>query len=225
VASTATNDAFGITEWRLANGARVVLKPTTFKDDEILFRAVSPGGTSLAPDQDFIAAATAPEVVEQGGLGAFRSVDLQKVLAGTTAAVRADIGTTEEGLAGGSSRRDLETMFQLIYLRFTAPRADPVAFGVLKDQLKVALANQQLMPESVFDDAVSAAVTQKPPARAAAHARTNRSDEPRQVARLLQGPVCGRQRLLVRLRRELRRGDDEAARGEVHRQPAVAAPD
>jgi zinc protease len=77
--------------------------------------------------------------------------------------VRADIGTTEEGLAGGSSRRDLETMFQLIYLRFTAPRADPVAFGVLKDQLKVALANQQLMPESVFDDAVSAAVTQNHP--------------------------------------------------------------
>jgi len=163
VAATATNDAFGITEWRLANGARVVLKPTTFKDDEILFRAISPGGTSLASDQDFIAAATAPEVVEQGGLGAFRSVDLQKVLAGTTAAVRADIGTTEEGLAGGSSRRDLETMFQLIYLRFTAPRADPVAFGVLKDQLKVALANQQLMPESVFDDAVSAAVTQNHP--------------------------------------------------------------
>ena len=163
VASTTSNDSFGITEWRLANGARVVLKPTTFKDDEILFRAISPGGTSLAPDQDFIAAATAPEVVEQGGLGGFRNVDLQKVLAGTTAAVRADIGTTEEGLAGGSSRRDLETMFQLIYLRFTAPRADPVAFGVLKDQLKVALANQQLMPESVFDDAVSAAVTQNHP--------------------------------------------------------------
>jgi zinc protease len=147
------------------------------------------------------------------------------VLAGTTAAVRADIGTTEEGLAGGSSRRDLETMFQLIYLRFTAPRADPVAFGVLKDQLKVALANQQLMPESVFDDAVSAAVTQNSPAGAAAHARAPRSDEPRQVARLLQGPFRRRQRLLVRLRRELRRGDDEATRGAVHRQPAVAAPD
>src|SRR5204862_995821 len=140
-----------------------VLKPTTFKDDEILFRAVSPGGTSLAPDQDFIAAATAPEVVEQGGLGAFRNVDLQKVLAGTTAAVRADIGTTEEGLAGGSSRRDLETMFQLIYLRFTAPRADPVAFGVLKDQLKVALANQRSMPETVFDQTLSAPLPQNPP--------------------------------------------------------------
>ena len=50
IATTSTNDALGITEWRLSNGVRVVLKPTTFKQDEILFRAVSPGGTSLASD-------------------------------------------------------------------------------------------------------------------------------------------------------------------------------
>jgi zinc protease len=163
VAATTTNEALGLTEWRLSNGVRVVLKPTKFKDDEVLFRAVSPGGTSLARDEDFIAAATAAEVVEQSGLGTFRNGDLQKVLAGTTAAVRADIGTTEEGLAGGSSIKDLETMFQLIYLRFTAPRADPVAFGVLKDQLKVAVANQQSMPETVFEDALTAALTQNHP--------------------------------------------------------------
>ena len=163
VAKATTSDASGITEWQLSNGLRVILKPTTFKADEILFRAVSPGGTSLARDQDFIAAATAPEVVEQGGLSTFRNTDLQKILAGTTAVVRADIGPTEEGLGGTSSRRDLETMFQLIYLRFTAPRADPVAFGVLKDQLKVAVANDQSMPETVFDQAVSAALTQNHP--------------------------------------------------------------
>ena len=160
VAKTTMNDAQGITEWQLSNGVRVVLKPTTFKQDEILFRAVSPGGTSLASDADFIPAATAAEVVEQGGLGTFRNIDLEKVLAGTTASVRADIGSTEEGLGGGSSGKDLETMFQLIYLRFTAPRPDPVAFGVLKDQLKVALANQRSMPETVFDEALSAALTQ-----------------------------------------------------------------
>ena len=163
VAKTSGNDALGITEWQLSNGARVVLKPTTFKQDEILFRAISPGGTSLASDADFIPAATAADVVEQGGVGAFRNIDLEKVLAGTTAVVRADIGATEEGLAGGSSGMDLETMFQLIYLRFTAPRADPVAFGVLKDQLKVAVANQRSMPENVFDEAVSAALTQNHP--------------------------------------------------------------
>jgi len=160
VATTTTNDALGITEWRLSNGARVVLKPTTFKQDEILFRAVSPGGTSLVSDADYVPAATAARVVAEGGLGGFRSIDLDKVLAGKTAFVRADIGATEEGLGGGTAGRDLETLFQLIYLRFTAPRPDPVAFGVMKDQLKVALANQRSTPETVFDEAVDAALTQ-----------------------------------------------------------------
>ena len=87
-----STDALGITEWRLSNGVRVVLKPTTFKQDEILFRAVSPGGTSLASDEDFIPAETADAVIAQGGLGGFSRLDLEKVLAGTTASVRADIG-------------------------------------------------------------------------------------------------------------------------------------
>jgi zinc protease len=160
IASTSTNEALGITEWRLSNGVRVVLKPTNFKEDEILFRAVSPGGTSLASDPDFIPAETADEVVEQGGLGRLRSLDLNKVLAGRSVSVRADIGETEEGLAGGSSRRDLETMFQLIYLTFTEPRPDPVAFGVFKEQLKIALANQDALPETAFGDALNAALTQ-----------------------------------------------------------------
>jgi zinc protease len=163
VAKETKNNTFGITEWTLANGVRVVLKPTTFKQDEIIFRAVSPGGTSLASDADYIPAATAADVIEQSGLGTFNSIALAKVLAGTTAVVRADIGATEEGLAGGSARRDLETMFQLIYLRFTGPRADPVAFGVLKDQLKTALANQRSTPDAVFDEALRAALTQNHP--------------------------------------------------------------
>lgn len=160
VATTSTNEPLGITEWRLSNGVRVVLKPTTFKEDEILFRAISPGGTSLASDRDFIPAETADEVIAQGGLGKLRSLDLNKVLAGRSVSVRADIGETEEGLGGGSSRKDLETMFQLIYLTFTAPRPDPVAFGVFKEQLKVALANQDALPDTAFDDALNAALTQ-----------------------------------------------------------------
>ena len=74
--------------------------------------------------------------------------------------MRAEIGETEEGLGGGSSRKDVETMFQLIYLTFTAPRPDPVAFGVFKEQLKVALANQDALPDTAFEDALSAALTQ-----------------------------------------------------------------
>jgi zinc protease len=160
VATASTNESLGITEWRLSNGVRVVLKPTNFKEDEILFRAISPGGTSLASDKDFVAADTADAVVAQGGLGALRSLDLNKYLAGRSVSVSASIGETEEGLGGGSSRKELETMFQLIYLTFTAPRTDPVAFGVFKEQLKVALANQDALPDTAFGEALNAALTQ-----------------------------------------------------------------
>ena len=160
IATTSTNEALGITEWRLSNGVRVVLKPTMFQQDEIIFRAVSPGGMSLASDRDFIPAATAATVISQGGLGELRLVDLEKVLAGTTAFVRADIGETAEGLVGGATRTDLETMFQLVYLTFTAPRADPVAFRVLRDQLRVTLANREATPDTVFGEALDAALSQ-----------------------------------------------------------------
>jgi len=163
VAKTSPTDALGITEWTLSNGVRVVLKPTTFRQDEILFRAVSPGGLSLASDEDFISAETADTVIAQGGLGTFSRLDLDKLMAGTTASVRADIASTEEGLAGGAARKDLETMFQLIYLTFTAPRADPVSFKVLTDQLKVNLANRQAQPDVLFSQALTAALTQNHP--------------------------------------------------------------
>jgi hypothetical protein len=86
IAATSTNAAAGITEWRLSNGVRVILKPTTFKQDEIIFRAVSPGGTSLASDADYIPAATAAQVMAEGGLGSIKRLDLEKILAGSTAA-------------------------------------------------------------------------------------------------------------------------------------------
>jgi zinc protease len=160
IAKTVAKEASGVTEWTLSNGVRVVLDPTTFKQDEILFRAFSPGGTSLASDQDFVAAETATQVVGQGGLGSLTTIDLSKKLAGKAAFVRADIGDMYEGLSGRALRRDLETMFQLIYLTFTQPRADAEAFRVMTGQLTAGLANRQAQPDTVFEDTLTAALTQ-----------------------------------------------------------------
>jgi len=155
VVRTATKEALGITEWELSNGVKVILKPTTFKEDEILFRATSPGGTSLASDKDFIPADTATMVVTAGGLGKFSAIDLRKVMTGKNASATPTIGELDEGLAGGSSRKDLETMFQLIYLRFTQPGYDSIAFEAQASQLKSALANQAASPAFAFSVALS----------------------------------------------------------------------
>ena len=160
ITATTTIEAVGVTQWTLSNGVRVAIKPTAFKEDQVLFRAFSPGGTSLAKDDDFIPASTAAFAVAAGGVGSFGLVDLRKLLAGKVAVAQPTIGNLEEGMSGSASPRDLETLFQLIYLGFTAPRADPQIFGVLKGQFKASLANRQASPSVVFQETLQTTLTQ-----------------------------------------------------------------
>jgi zinc protease len=165
IVKTTTRDPYGITEWELSNGVKVVLKPTTFKEDEIVFRAFSPGGTSLASDADYISASTAASVVQAGGVGKLNQVDLRKVLAGKAANASAFFTETDEGLTGNGSKKDLETMFQLMYLRFTQPRPDPVVFDVLTSQSKAAMANQTATPQFAFNKELQTTLYQNHPRR------------------------------------------------------------
>jgi zinc protease len=150
----------GLQEWVLSNGAKVILLPTTFKQDEVIFRATSPGGTSLASDKDYVAARTAAQVIGAGGLGPFNIIQLRNSLAGKAVSVSPFIDDTEEGLGGGASPKDLETMFQLIYLTFTAPRADAEAFAALTSQMRAMLANQQASPEWEFRQTIATTLAQ-----------------------------------------------------------------
>jgi zinc protease len=163
ITDTKTRDAFGITEWVLSNGAKVVLKPTTFSQDEVLLRGFSPGGTSLASDADYIPASTAAQVVASGGVGSFNAVELRKVLTGKVASATPYIDDETEGVMGSASVKDLETMFQLVYLRFTAPRADAEIFNVITSQTKARLANQAAQPEFAFSQALNQALWQDNP--------------------------------------------------------------
>jgi len=160
VVKTHVNKDAGLTEWILSNGVRVVLKPTAFKQDEIVFRAFSPGGTSLAADRDFVPAMTAAQVVSAGGLGDFDLTAMRKVLAGKLASVTPTIGETHEGLTGGGSAKDVETLFQMIFLQVTRPRKDATVFGVMTDQMKGLLATRQAMPDTAFEELVETTMAQ-----------------------------------------------------------------
>ena len=150
VVSTERIEELDITEWTLSNGAKVVLKPTDLRDDEIRFSGTSPGGTSLVSDEDYMIAATATAVMNISGLGEFNLVDFQKKMAGVAASAGASIGELSEGLSGQASPKDLEALFQLIYLRFTAPRVDPDAVQAYLDQGRAVLANQEASPQFQF---------------------------------------------------------------------------
>jgi zinc protease len=157
IVKTTQHPEGGITEWTLSNGATVVLKPSTLREDQILFQAFAPGGTSLASDADFVPARIADTVVPAGGVGRFSGVTLDKILSGKAVAVIPFINELEEGMRGGSTPQDLEAMFQLLYLRFTQPRADATAFAAVASQARALLANQMASPEVVFNQTILAA--------------------------------------------------------------------
>ena len=138
--------------WTLSNGARVVVKPTNFKNDEILFSAFSPGGHSLAPDKSFESAQWADGIIAQSGVGEHDEVALGKLLTGKVVRVRPWINELEEGMQGSASPQDLEVFMQLVHLYFTAPRKDEVAFGAWKGQMDTFFKNRDLNPQAVFFD-------------------------------------------------------------------------
>jgi zinc protease len=153
----------GILEWRLSNGARVLLKPTDFKADEVLFAARSPGGSSLLPERDMVNAELSSAVLAVSGVGQFNQVALGKRLTGKRAQVSAMLGETDESLQGSASSRDVETMFQLAWLRFTQPRVDSSAFMGFKNQMRAMMANSRNTPESAFSDTIALTMTQHNP--------------------------------------------------------------
>jgi zinc protease len=155
--------SIGVTEWTLSNGATVWLKPTDFQDDQILFAATSPGGWSLSSAEGHLTASNAATFVSAGGLGAFSQVDLQKALAGKSAAVSPSIGELRERMSGSAAVADVETMFQLAWLRFAEPRADAGAFAALKAQLEAFVANRDAAPSTAFSDTLTGTLTQYDP--------------------------------------------------------------
>jgi zinc protease len=153
----------GISEWRLSNGARVLVKPTDFKADEIRFAASSPGGNAHASDADYISAALSTQVASLSGLGNLNKIDLDKRRAGKAASVGVQMSEMTEGLAGSASPKDLEFLFQLVYLNFTGIRLDTVAFAAWAQNVAPFIANRGADPDEVFGDTVQVTLAQNSP--------------------------------------------------------------
>ena len=149
------NKSLGTTEWILSNGIKVIFKPTEFKQDEIRMSAFSKGGTSLVATEDLASAALATDIIEFSGLADFSMTQLQKVLVGKNVSIGPSISAYREEMNGSSTVKDLETLLQLNYLYFTAPRKDEKAFQSLKEILATQLANRSKNPKAIFGDSVA----------------------------------------------------------------------
>lgn len=137
-------------EWQLSNGASVVVKPTDFRDDEILFHAFSYGGASRFPEEDSINAEFATTLVDQAGIGNYSSSDLSRILSGKDVSLSPYIDMYTEGFSGSTSPEDLDSFLRLLALHHGEPREDESIFESTRRRIEGSLRNAEAQPQFQF---------------------------------------------------------------------------
>ena len=153
------NDLFGYTELTLSNGAKVVLKQTDLKKDQVLLRGEGFGGSALYGEKDFANIKMFNDVVEASGLGNFSHTELEKALAGKIASASLSMGSNRVYVNGSSTPKDVETMLQLAYLYFNNIAKDQKSYDNLMQTAELNVKNRLLQPEAVLQDSLTATLT------------------------------------------------------------------
>lgn len=159
------NKKLDYTTWEFENGVRVIIKETDFKDDEILFKAKSPGGTSLYGQKDDVSADIVADVASESGMGDFDNMKLDKFLSDKDVSVSPFVNETSEGMNGKCATDDLETLLKMVYLNFTKPRVTESGFNTYVNKQKAQLENKSLDPQSVWQDSIKAIMANYHPRR------------------------------------------------------------
>jgi len=148
------DDIFGSKLITLSNGIKIRVKQTDYSPNQISMRALSWGGSSLYPNEEYFCSSNVG-MVSLGGWGSFTATQLNKKLSGIQASVNPSVGDRTEGLNGSCVKKDFETLLQLTYLCFTAPHRDDEAFQSTMARLKDALKNQDLNPQTALSDSIA----------------------------------------------------------------------
>ena len=165
VASVAQNESLGYTEWTLKNGIKVVVRPSTLKADEVMIYATAKGGQSMLSDADYFHGDYLPMVMQQSGISKFSATELAKQLSGKSAYASVGIDSYEHSVNGGGSPKDIETILQLMYLNFTAPRFDETDLQNLKNMYVPYFRNMEADPGYLMGKAFSETLYQNHPRR------------------------------------------------------------
>ena len=148
---------FDIVELKLSNGARVLLKSTDYKNDQILFSCWSKGGASLYSKlNDYKNAEEAASIVDNAGLGEWNSIKLSKLLQSKICGISPYISDYSQGMNGNTTPKDIETFFQLLNMQFTEPRKDSDAFKSYMTKAEDMLKNRDKEPQNALNDTLIA---------------------------------------------------------------------
>lgn len=147
-------ELFDAEEWILENGVKVVYKKADYEKDNVSLYAYSDGGTSLYGVKDLSNAENAAVFTNAYGVGEFNAIKLKKALAGKMASCGTSIGTNNEVVTGSATPQNLETMFQLLYLRFTSPRMDEEKFESILNQNLANVDKICKNPNKIIQDSI-----------------------------------------------------------------------
>ncbi len=149
VKATATDEKLGTTEWTLKNGVKIVVKPTTFKADEVQLKAFAEGGLSVLSDEEFYMGELMSSINSMSGVGRFSASELKKQLSGKSAYIQTSPSNYSSVMGGSCSPKDMETMLQLLYLNFTQPRFDKSDYDNLIKMVRAQLENAKMNPDFI----------------------------------------------------------------------------
>ena len=148
----------GITTMTLSNGATVRLKPTTFKNNEVLFNAFSLGGEWAYGDTADVNVRLMDQVIENCALGGHTINQLNRMLSGRQLGISLILNDPNEQLSGGCQSADLETLLQLCYLYFTDVSLDPEAFQSIKTRIRSQLSQASFNPKMTYSDSIGSTI-------------------------------------------------------------------
>lgn len=144
--------------YTLSNGVKVHYKFADKNKKDVRLRAESFGGVSLYDPKDIPSASRVASLATMSGIGSLSNKDLEKVMAGKTANASVHIGSFTEMILGSANVKDIETMMQLVYLRFMKPRFDPEMFALMKQDLQYVLKNNQRDMRSKVSDSLTTTI-------------------------------------------------------------------
>lgn len=162
IVSETENAQWGATEWTLSNGAKVLVKPTTFKDDEIRFQAIAKNGTAQFGDEMSASLMFMPYVLGQYGLGSYTYADFQKYMAGKQASVGLSFDDYVRQLYGSATTKDLTTLMEILYMVFTDLNVTESEYASLQNMYAGMLQNQAANPQYIFQKNLQATLYNNP---------------------------------------------------------------
>ncbi|WP_417444586.1 M16 family metallopeptidase [Joostella sp.] len=159
VTASSYNEKIDVTTWELSNGVKIILKPTELQNDLISLRGYRQGGSSIAPDELYVSARQASNIIGNSGVDGISNINLEKLNMGRTVSVTPYINYYDELFSGSSTSEELERMLTLINLYFTAPNKDEKVFNTSKERMLASIKNDSLNPDTVFDNEISKTMT------------------------------------------------------------------